>query len=280
MIIIINNTLTLITSPQVNLQDNFSPALDSYLKNDRGQAILLLPILFNHLIWILTHLLRMEGPSQRLLHSRWYNLLKNCSLILIPSTIQQCPLKLSQSLLGSKDNRLIHPIILAILPVLQDSINNKDHQKFTCVLVAVTTKVMSHKIPFRQGDPRPPSKWIVLDGLYYSRPRGSLQVFLCQLIINRTILHLRRSSNMWILQQMYLAISITTKAQKIGGRNETKQMLSQWPIYQYMMPIASICTTNPLQSIPKFVSVANLWAFRLFICMKFVVNLIIGSQMY
>lgn len=92
MITIINNTLALITSPQVNLQDNFSPALDSYLKNDRGQAILLLPILFNHLIWISTHLLLMEGPSQRLLqdlHLRRHNLLEICSLILIPSTSTQ-----------------------------------------------------------------------------------------------------------------------------------------------------------------------------------------------
>lgn len=163
---------------------------------------------------------------------------------LTPLSAQQFLLK---SQMGSKDIHLIHPIIrkqftrytticlnivVAAIPSVPRGSINKDHQQLTCVLAAITVKVMFHRILFRQRDPRPPLKWTI-------RPRDRLQVILCQVIIKGSILRL--PTNTWVLQQMYLAI----KARKIGGQlNETEQMLSQWPSYEYMMPISSISTLN------------------------------------
>jgi hypothetical protein len=54
---------------------------------------------------------------------------------------------------------------------------------------------------------------------------------------------------------MYLVISITTKARKIGGQlSETEQMLSHWPSYDAHNIYLYV---NALQFSPTFVSVAN-----------------------
>lgn len=126
---------------------------------------------------------------------------------------QRCLLKSHQLLLGSTDIQLTHPIIrkcihhsqrytiiclnivaVAILLVPRDSINSKDHRQLIRVL-AITVKVMFHRILSRPRDRRLSLKLIILDSLYRSRPRDRLQVILCQVIIRRSILRLRRPPN-------------------------------------------------------------------------------------
>ena len=153
-----------------------------------------------------------------------------------------------------------------MLSVPRDSINKKDRQKPTYVLVAVSTKAMFHRTLFRQGDPQPPLKWSVLDGLY------RLQIFQWHLIINRSILHLHRSTNTWIIHQMYLAISIMLKARKIGGQlNETEQMPHSGQVMNIWCPLHLFVRRFTL----PFVSVANQEALCHSICMNYVVNLIV-----